>query len=93
MIPPDISFCANVTNPQLYGCSVSANQMLDGYSMLAMGDYGDFISTYLWKILIIVPITWGIVHYGLIWYGAYLDEQAEERRQAKRMKDLPGTYR
>ena len=60
--------------------------------MLALGAWGDFYEVYFWKCAIAVIGTWIIVHYLLIFYGEYLDRQAEEKRQAKRMRELPGIY-
>jgi len=97
MIPPDIinsglALCANATVPQLYGCPVPATQILDGYSMLILHDYGDFEKVYLVKCLVGFFGTWIVVHYLVKWYETYLRVQAEEKLQNRRITELPGVY-
>lgn len=89
---PALNVCTGTTNPRLYGCPVPASQVLDGYSMLIMHDWADFYDTYFWKCLSAFIVTWIIVHYLLKYYDVHLHKQADERRQIKRMMELPGTY-
>lgn len=91
-LPLTLAACENNTLPGVYGCPVAAKYTMNGYQMIAIGAWGDFYEVYFWRCVIAFAVTWLVVHYLLIFYGQYLDQQAEERRQAKRTKELPGIY-